>query len=174
MTFCTNASTAPTTVYITAPVQIFGTGAVPFLVPPQYRQTTPSRVTFRTNTNTQPFSTRYYASTTPVPRSARRYWRGTKPVVNFHPGYSIIFPKFLEIFCIKKETNIFTYRFGHAIGLILGPELEERHSWKYLISIYIMTLITMYNSLNLKKKFNSIHRIHFAQSCTPNWNVLKY
>ena len=95
VTFCTNASTAP--------VQTFGTGILQFAVqrqyrfsvqaqylflPRQYRQTTPSRVTFRTNTSTKPFSTQYYASTTPVPSSARRYWRGTKSVVNFHLGNS--------------------------------------------------------------------------------------
>ena len=94
VTFCTNASTAP--------VQSFGTGILlftvqrqyrylvqaqyHFLVPRQYQQTTPSRVKFQTNTITQPFSIRYYASKTPVPTSARRYWCGTKPVVNFHLG----------------------------------------------------------------------------------------
>ena len=75
-----------TTIYITKPVQIFVTGTVPFLVSSQYRQTTPSRVKFWMNTSTQLFSTRYYASTTPVPTSTQQYWHDTKPVVNFHLG----------------------------------------------------------------------------------------
>ena len=71
----------------------------------QYRQTTTNRVTFRTNTSTQPFSTQYYASTTPVTAYAPRYWRGTKPVVNFHLGSNTCTGEYFHVTDVQYLTS---------------------------------------------------------------------
>ena len=55
----------------------------------QYRMTTSSQITFRSRAGVG----RSYASTVPVLQILRQYWRGTKPIVNFHlnPGVKVGF-----------------------------------------------------------------------------------
>ena len=59
---------------------------------------------------------RDYASTAPVLQIPLQYWRGTKPVVNFHLGGSSIFRKFnileipgeiIELKFIPSESELF-------------------------------------------------------------------
>ena len=55
-------------------------------VPRQYRWTTFSQLTFRRSAGDKPCFCQHYASTAPVLQKDLQYWRGTKPVVNFHLG----------------------------------------------------------------------------------------
>ena len=75
------------------PAQTFSRGIILSEVPPQYWQTTPSRVTFWNNASTGPFGIRYYACTAPVPEILRRYWRSTEPIVNFYLGSFFCFSR---------------------------------------------------------------------------------
>ena len=71
----------------------------------QYQWSTSSQVTFRSRAGSRPCLCQHYACITPVLQILLRYWRGTKPVVNFHLGNELLLTFSTVIKYVKAQFN---------------------------------------------------------------------